>query len=221
MSLGMMRMVSYTIDDLRIALRNTALELIDAKDVLTYIDNLSGDGDLGISMEKVGYCILKELNDPREDSISGLLNRCAYQININAPSTMGTLLCFSIQEAAKIAEDKETLQDKDILKIPAKMVETIMIHGRAHLGDKTVLDSLIPFSEALHDRYLETFDIAEAGRHAAVEAENAANATRGCIAKIGRAKWIAERSRDCPDGGAIVCAIIVNTLISRKITINI
>jgi dihydroxyacetone kinase len=217
----MVNMAICTLDALRGALQDAARDLIEAKDTLTYIDNLSGDGDLGISMEKVGFCILKELNGTRTDSISGLLNRCAQQINVHAPSTMGTLLCFSILEAARIAEGKETLNDKDLLKIPAKMIETIMIHGRAHLGDKTVLDSLIPFSEALHDRYLDTLDMNDAYFAAAQEAERTANATRGCIAKIGRAKWIAERSRDCPDGGAIVCAIIVNAMIKRKIVINI
>ena len=185
------------------ALKRISDELIEAKELLTYIDNLSGDGDLGISMEKAAFSILQEIGVPAE-SISDVLFRCARQININAPSTMGTLLSFSLLETARLLQNKATIEDRDALMIPRKMVETIMINGRAQLGDKTVLDALIPYSNALQDSYLEQFDIVKAAKHAAIQAENAANATKGCIAKIGRAKWIAERSRNCPDGGAVV-----------------
>lgn len=212
--------MSFSLDDVLQALKRISLELIESKDLLTYIDNLSGDGDLGISMEKAALSILQEIESPAE-SISDVLFRCARQININAPSTMGTLLSFSLLEAAKLLQNKTTVEDRDSLMMPRKMVETIMINGRAQLGDKTVLDALIPYSDALQDNYLEQFDIAKAAKHAAIQAENAANATKGCIAKIGRAKWIAERSRNCPDGGAVVCAIIANMLIHRKIDIHV
>lgn len=207
-------------NDVLQALKRIADELIEAKELLTYIDNLSGDGDLGISMEKAALSILQEIEVPAE-SISDVLFRCARQININAPSTMGTLLSFSLLETSKLLHKKATIEDRDALMIPRKMVETIMINGRAQLGDKTVLDALIPYSDALQDSYLEQFDIIKAAKHAAIQAENAAEATKGCIAKIGRAKWIAERSRNCPDGGAVVCAIIANMLIYRKINIHV
>lgn len=212
--------MSFSLDDMLQALKRISFELIDAKDLLTYIDNLSGDGDLGISMEKAAFSILQEIDVPAE-SISDVLFRCARQININAPSTMGTLLSFSLFEAAKVMQNKATIEDRDALMMPRKMVETIMINGRAQLGDKTVLDALIPYTDALQDHYLEQFDIVKAAKHAAIQAEDAANATKGCIAKIGRAKWIAERSRNCPDGGAVVCAIIANMLIHRKINIHV
>lgn len=213
--------MAFSLEDLQDALKRTADVLIESKDLLTYIDNLSGDGDLGISMEKVGLSLIRELTAQPAVNPSELLFRCARSININAPSTMGTLISFSVFEAAKQLKDKETIEDRDALIIPRKMVETIMINGRAQLGDKTVLDALIPYSDALQESYLECFDIVRAAKHAALRAEDAANATKGCIAKIGRAKWIAERSRNCPDGGAVVCALITNMLIHRRLEIQV
>jgi hypothetical protein len=189
--------------------------------LLTHIDNLSGDGDLGISMEKAAYSILQELDKPDIGDIASLLSNCAVSININAPSTMGTLTSFSILEAAKIMRWNDEFSDSDLLNIPLRMVETIMIHGRAQRGDKTVLDALIPYAEALNEKYRAERDIRKAAECAADAAAQAAKATKGCIAKIGRAKWIAERSRDCPDGGAVVCAIVVNTIVDRKFEVDV
>lgn len=217
----MVSALEYSLSDLRKALERISEELLRHKDILTLIDSLSGDGDLGMSMEKVAHSLTQELRAEAQDGVAGLMLRCAQRVNTNAPSTMGTLLSLSGIEAAKLLQGKESLSDRDLLRIPAKSVETIMIHGRAQRGDKTVLDALIPYSEALMDCWLDTQDIGQAAIAAAQVAETAAKETKGCIAKIGRAKWIAERSRDCPDGGAVVCAIIVNAIIGKQLTVSL
>ncbi len=213
--------MSYDITMLRQRLELIAYRLIQAKELLTHIDNLTGDGDLGISMEKAGYSLLGELSKPHDDGIEGLLRRCAIAINRDAPSTMGTLSSLSILEASKLMKDKTVFKDLDILRIPERMVSIIMIRGRAQPGDKTVLDALIPYSEAIVEGYEQTGEIAEAALRAAEVAEDAANGTKGKLAKIGRAKWIGERSRDCPDGGAVVCAIAVNALLERAVWFDV
>lgn len=213
--------MSFSTDDLRKALDRIASELIGHKDSLTYIDSVTGDGDLGISMEKVAHCIMHELQTNETSSAAQLLLSCARQISVHAPSTMGTLMSFAIFEAAKILKDAPAIDDASMLLIPRKMVEVIMIHGRAQQGDKTVLDALIPYGETLVSAYVQSHDIGQAALEAACQAERSANATKGWLAKIGRAKWIGERSRHCPDGGAVVCAIIANAFISRQVSIDI
>ncbi|MDR1560194.1 MAG: DAK2 domain-containing protein [Clostridiales bacterium] len=213
--------IDYDLSALRKALVNASVALIESKELLTHIDNLSGDGDLGISMQKAGRSVLRELDKSDEDGIAGLLSRCAVSINLDAPSTMGTLTSFSLMEAAKQMKGKERFSIPDLLRIPFRMVEIIMIRGRAQRGDKTVLDALVPYAEALSEQYLDELDIEKAAAYAAEAAEQAANDTRGHLAKIGRAKWIAERSRDCPDGGAVVCAIVVNAIIGKRIIVSV
>lgn len=213
--------MDFDIAFLKGVLAEVAAVLIESKDLLTHIDNLSGDGDLGLSMEKAAYSMLREVEKDSPDGIAGLLSRCAVSINSDAPSTMGTLCSFSIMEAAKVMKGKSCFTAEDLLEIPQKMVEIIMIRGRAQRGDKTVLDALIPYAQALRERYDACRDISEAAVEAAGEAERAANATKGCIAKIGRAKWIAERSRSCPDGGAVVCAIVANAIVGKRIEVSV
>lgn len=214
-------MMGVGIAALREALEKIARELIASKELLTHIDNLTGDGDLGISMEKGGYSILQELEKQEGDGIAGLLLRCAIAVNRDAPSTMGTLSSLSIMEVAKLMKGKEQFGTFDLLRIPDCMVNIITIRGRAQLGDKTVLDALIPYSRKLTEVYESQGSMPEAILAAAEEAAAAANATKGKLAKIGRAKWIGERSRNCPDGGAVVCAIVANAIIDRAVTFDV
>lgn len=197
-----------------------AQRLIDARDVLTIIDNLTGDGDLGISMEKVGYCILDEFEHSSVDNFPDALLHLAKQININAASTMGTLMSFSIAAVAKELKRFDDIPFTVIMNLPHIMVETIMICGRAQLGDKTVLDALIPYAQTYQEVLLETMDVKKAASDAANRAVEAALSTRGTYAKIGRAKWIAERSKDCVDGGATVCAIVAKALVGQPIDLK-
>ncbi len=204
--------MNYSLDDMRGAMGLAVSAVIEAKELFTAIDNLSGDGDLGISMEKGALTIQRELDLPGDYTISEVLSRCAVSLNREAPSTMGTLTSFAVGEVAKYMEGKSSFSDEDILHIPYCMAQTIMIFGRARLGDKTVLDSLCPCSHELSAAYRQSGDIREAVQKAAVEAVRAASGTKGWIARIGRAKWFAERSRNCQDGGAAVCAVAVNAM---------
>ena len=209
--------MKYSVEDLRQALFRITDALIEAKDLLTDIDNISGDGDLGISMEKGATTIRRELELPdeasQENCISDLLMRCSSMLNKEAPSTMGTLTSLAIADVARMMQGKSFFEDKDILQIPQSMAQTIMIYGRAQVGDKTVLDALLPLFEALTDRYQSSggnLDLAVT--FACEETFRAVNGTKGWIARIGRAKWFANRSKNCQDGGATVYAIAVSAM---------
>ena len=207
-------MMSYSLDDMKRAIRQATDAVIEAKELFTVIDNLSGDGDLGISMEKGARVIQRDLDSFGNLSISEVLSRCATSLNQEAPSTMGTLTSVAIEEVAKFMEGKTEFSDEDILSIPDLMTQTIMMYGRARLGDKTVLDALHPCARVMNDVYRQKGDIHKAVAAAAGEAFLAASATKGWIARIGRAKWFAERARNCQDGGAAVCAVAVNAMVS-------
>ena len=207
-------------DSLRRALTRVASAVIEAKQVLTNIDNLTGDGDLGISMEKAALCVLSELGKPLDDGISELLVRCAESIGTGAPSTMGTLISFAILEAAKIMRGKAFFSEVELLKVPANMINIIMLRGHAQLGDKTVLDALIPYHDALLEQYIQQRDMDLAARKAADMAQQAALRTKTYPARIGRAKWIAERFHNYPDGGAVLCAIVVSALVGERFEID-
>lgn len=200
-----------SIDDLRQAISRATQACIEAKDLFTDIDNISGDGDLGISMEKGALAIERVLQEDIND-ISTLLGRCAISLNRDAPSTMGTLTSLALMEISRTTQGKEVLTPEDILKIPETSARTIMAFGRACEGDKTVLDALLPLSNSLRENYQKCADIEQVFRSAVNDTILAVSGTKGWTARIGRAKWFASRSRNCQDGGATVYAIVVNAL---------
>lgn len=80
---------------------------------------------------------------------------------------------------------------------------------------KARLDALIPLADALQASYARDTDLKLALKEAASAAARGANRTKGMIAKVGRAKWIGERSRDYPDGGAVLCSVLIENLSQR------
>lgn len=80
-------------------------------------------------------------------------------------------------------------------------------------GDKTILDALCPFARELSSAYASGKTLNDA-LYCAVEAADAGvEATKGRVAKTGRAKWLAERNMEYPDGGAYLCARVVRKLL--------
>ena len=199
--------MGYAIKEVKDVLNIIADEMIRSKAQLTEIDSKLGDGDMGISMEKGALAIKKqvsEFNDKEED-ISRLFLSCAAAFNKAAPSTMGTLLSSGLMALAKNFTKKINLSESDIVSFPGILAESIAFRGKASVGDKTVLDALIPYANVLQSVYEDTQNLQEALNKAALAAEEGMESTKGKIAKTGRAKWMAERNMEYPDGGTVLC----------------
>jgi dihydroxyacetone kinase len=84
--------------------------------------------------------------------------------------------------------------------------------GKAHPGDKTLVDVLHPFSAALAAGASRSFSISATWTAAADIAAEAAEATRNLLPRIGRARPHAERSIGTPDPGAISMALIIRSV---------
>jgi dihydroxyacetone kinase len=79
--------------------------------------------------------------------------------------------------------------------------------GRASVGDKTLLDALVPFVDHLEARVRAGDDLATAWAAAAEVADERARATADLRPKIGRARPLADRSVGSPDPGAVSMAL--------------
>lgn len=84
----------------------------------------------------------------------------------------------------------------------AEAIDAVRTLGNAELGDKTMLDALVPFREALTAAVGPGQDLGAAWRAAA------ARATEGLRPRVGRARPLAERSLGSPDPGAVSLALI-------------
>ena len=205
----------YTLQDVKNIINVSAEVALSLKELLTELDSRSGDGDLGITMEKSAHALMLEICKYEGKDIGEFLSKSAISVNRAAPSTMGTLLSCAIMELGKEFKGSEEITCEQLVKVPAIIVDAIMKRGKANRGDKTILDALIPLADALQASYAKDMNLKVALKEAASAAAKGANRTKGMIAKVGRAKWIGERSRDYPDGGAVLCAALIENLSQR------
>lgn len=204
--------MNVTIEHVKKAIDACADKAIYSKPMLTLLDNYSGDGDMGISMEKGAQALKKVTTKYNGSDIGKLFGQCARSLNNAASSTMGTLLSAALTMLGNKFAGRDMLTTADLLAIPEHMADAISMRGHAKVGDKTLLDALIPLSETLRDTYQRTGDLHTAVCDAAKASKVAAKNTCGMIATIGRAKWIGERSRDYPDPGAVFCSLMADAI---------
>lgn len=185
-------------------------------DTLSNLDGLSGDGDLGESMEKSSNAVLETVNSAEYRDIGELLMKCSMAMNKAAPSTLGTLLSGAVMAAAKDTKGKTELETADICRIPKIMADSIKEKGKADLGDKTILDALIPMCNAVSDEFEGGSDLKRCFHMGAEAAKKGADRTVGMLPKAGRAQWIGERVRENQDGGAVLCAMVAELFRSKE-----
>jgi dihydroxyacetone kinase len=89
--------------------------------------------------------------------------------------------------------------------------DSLVALGNAKLGDKTMLDALLPFSDSLTVAVSEGEPLVSAWANAAAESERAARATASLRPRIGRGRPLAERSVGTPDAGAVSMALCLRT----------
>jgi dihydroxyacetone kinase-like protein len=90
--------------------------------------------------------------------------------------------------------------------------QAIAALGRSSVGDKTMLDALVPAQTALRAAIDAARPDAEALSAAVAAAEDGARATVPLVAKKGRASYLGERSAGHLDPGAASSALLIRAL---------
>jgi dihydroxyacetone kinase len=194
-------------------LRSIAEDVIAAQDELNRLDRAAGDGDLGITMTAAANAItaaLVEVGDSAPPAM--ILSRCGVEIARRAPSTAGTLLAGAFLRVGAAAGETAQMAERPlevIARLAAEAQAAIEQRGRARPGDKTMLDALAPATTSLRSSAKAGLPVADALDRAAAAASEGAASTRTMRARVGRAGWLAERSRDHVDAGASLVALVL------------
>ena len=106
------------------------------------------------------------------------------------------------------AKGKADLSGTDVVTLLRAAAEGIQARGGAAVGDKTLLDALVPATDELEKQVAAGAPAAEAVRSVAGVARSAAESTSALIARRGRASYSGERSIGAPDPGAIAVALL-------------
>lgn len=178
------------------------------------IDAVAGDGDHGIGMERG---VLGAVEKAREVAARGagagsLLCRAADAWADKAGGTSGALWGVALTALGTALGDRQTPDAQRVATGVREAKEGIMHFGKARVGDKTMVDVLVPFSDSLNEAVAAGASLTDAWLKAAQVADKAAQNTAQLVPKMGRARPLAEKSVGTPDAGAISLALIVNTV---------
>lgn len=178
------------------------------------IDAVAGDGDHGIGMERG---VLGAVEKARQVAARGagagtLLCRAADAWADKAGGTSGALWGVALTAIGTAIGDNQSPDAARIARGIRQAQEGIQHFGKARVGDKTMVDVLVPFSDSLNAAVARGASLTDAWHEAARVADQAAQATAQLLPKMGRARPLAEKSLGTPDAGAISLAMIVNTV---------
>lgn len=185
-------------------------------DELRELDATAGDGDLGITVELGCNSLSSFLESATEDDVGLLLAKCSFNLNKACPSTFGTLLSSALFSASQPVRNKHQVSLYDLVSMGNGTIEGIKKRGGAEIGDKTMLDSLVPavksFEQALEG---ESNDVLNAFQAAVLAARKGMQATVNMKAKFGRAAWRPDGSVGMYDAGAAAMCYIIESLMRR------
>jgi len=187
---------------------NIAKEIIANKQYLSDIDGLIGDGDHGVNMAK-GFTICIEEIEASPDSLTGSLKTLSRILMNEIGGSMGPLYGYFFRSMAKTLGDNEEINIRLLSDMLQSGLDSIKDIGGANLGDKTMLDCLIPAVAALKEE-LNNGSSEEVALSVMKEAAIAGrDNTKDMVAKVGRASRLGERSRGVPDAGSCSCCLIL------------
>jgi phosphoenolpyruvate---glycerone phosphotransferase subunit DhaL len=192
--------MSVSCKELRETITKSLSALPAHAEELRELDAALGDGDLGITVTAGSAAVIRALEAlPDEASVADVLLASGKAFSTANPSTFAALIGGGLLAAAKTMAGKTEVGKPEVLAIGRAVAGRIVERGKSKVGDKTVLDALIPSLDVL-----EASSGANAETIAAMiaKAEEQVKATAGLQSQKGRAAWVQERSIGHPDPGA-------------------
>lgn len=197
------------------ALDSATAKLIAAQTHLGAIDAVAGDGDHGAGMV-TGIQAAREAarQAVRRGAGAGTaLRRAGEQWSGVAGGTSGALWGTALVAAGELIGDIDAPQDTDILAAVRAFADSVVRRGGAAVGDKTMVDAIVPFTEEFGAGLSHGLAAAQAWQAAASVAHAAAERTADYPASRGRSRTHGERSIGTPDPGAVSFALIVGSVL--------
>jgi phosphoenolpyruvate---glycerone phosphotransferase subunit DhaL len=178
---------------------------------LTELDSAVGDGDFGISLDRGFTAVQAELAANPPADVRSVSQNVATVLIRTMGGSSGPLLGTFFLRAAAACAGKSELAPADVVALFQAGVEGLQQRGKAALGDKTMLDALIPAVDAMRGALEAGSGQAEILERGAAAAEAGMRATITMQARKGRGSYLGERSVGHQDPGATGSYLLLKT----------
>jgi dihydroxyacetone kinase-like protein len=202
--------MAQTVDSEKLAamLRAAAAQIRANVDALGKYDSVGGDGDHGMTMARAMGNMEKALEASQKEDIKSRLGKIAWAVMGTDGGATGPLFGSFFMGMGPAAASKTTLDAKTLAAMFKGGLDSIQKSSKAKLGDKTMLDALIPAVQSMQQAADGGADVLGSLRTAAEAAAQGAEETKKLVARFGRAKSIGEKSLGSPDPGAVSVSLI-------------
>ena len=176
------------------------------------LDAVVGDGDFGYSLARGFEKVLEGWDDLDRSNPGTFLKKTGMIITSRIGGTSGPIWGTAFLRAGMTAGDAESLTGEQVVAMLRAGIEGIKARGQSDVGDKTLLDALVPLADTLEQQLQSGADPQAALAAAATTTREAAEATSDMVARRGRASYTGERSRGSVDAGAMAVAVLVERI---------
>ncbi|MEV7457835.1 dihydroxyacetone kinase subunit DhaL [Pseudarthrobacter oxydans] len=180
------------------------------------LDAVAGDGDFGYSLARGFEIVLESWEGYDRSDLGSFLGGVALTMSSRIGGSSGPIWGTAFLRASSVARGKQQLEGADVVAMLRAATEGIMARGGASLGDKTLLDALVPLTDAIEAGVRAGSDPKAIAKSAAVVARDAAERTSTLTARRGRASYTGERSVGSPDPGAIAMAVLAERIAGTR-----
>ncbi|MCH1866631.1 dihydroxyacetone kinase family protein [Nocardioides sp. CFH 31398] len=172
-----------------------------AEPELTRLDSEVGDGDLGTGLERGATAVLSEIDRYAADPV-GALRDTSATLRRAIGGTSGPLYSILLMRAAASLEESGSTDAQAWAAALQAGVDGIGEVGGASVGDRTMLDALVPLATSFA-QHLDAGDSpASAWRDAVDAAARGTEETAQSSARVGRSSYLGDRVKGTPDPGA-------------------
>jgi dihydroxyacetone kinase-like protein len=211
-------MTQASFDDVDLVLKTMAKTIVDNAVYFAQLDSIVGDGDFGYSLRNGFEVVQADYDTFDKSSVGAVLKKITIVLTSKVGGVSGPIWGTAFLRAGVAAGDKTELAPEDIIAMLRAAIAGIMARGGASLGEKTLLDALVPATDSLEsaigDPAMQGDHGVAAIQRAADVAVKAAEDTKPMLAMRGRAAYTGDRSIGSVDAGATAVGVILQAIAS-------
>jgi dihydroxyacetone kinase-like protein len=186
--------------------------------ILSDIDSKFGDGDHGVTMNKLAGIIEKNVENSENKSVKEFIENLSSDIMLTSGGSACPLYGTLFEGLAAPLKDDSEITPDVLARMFADSLDALRDLTKAKIGDKTMMDAIIPAIEAAQKAPRDFISILKSASEAA---DAGAEATKKMVSKFGRAKIYGEKTLGTKDAGAVSSALFFEGLYKGAVESNV
>jgi phosphoenolpyruvate---glycerone phosphotransferase subunit DhaL len=193
--------------DLSKMFASAAQQIRDSHEMLSQLDSVGGDGDHGTTMVRAMEELNATFDQESTKKTNAILTAAGWKV-MGVDGGASSAIFGTFISGMGDAEVGDDLDCEGVAGSFQAGLRAVCNRTKARIGDKTMMDALIPAVETFQAAASSGKTIALAMKEAALAAVAGAASTKDLIARYGRARYLGERTLGHIDPGAASIALL-------------